>query len=300
MTIRFTLITAAAIAALAQPALAAQNITKRATVHPDAVVDVSNVQGRVDVTAWDRSEVELVAMLESDKDRLEYEATPERVRVKVVRPNGGKRWNDDDEDAILTLRVPRDARLAVQTVSADIGIAGVRGEQRLDTVSGDLRTQAWDQPLIVRLVSGDATIAGQGGKSSVSLQNVSGDSVVTGIRGTFEGEAVSGDLDVSLAAAESLRAKTVSGELRASAELGPAARVELGSISGEIDFKGKPPVNAEFDIDSFSGDIASCFGEKARDKSKYGPGSELRMTQGAGGARVRIKTMSGDIRICDR
>ena len=62
----------------------------------------------------------------------------------------------------------------------------------------------------------------------------------------------------------------------------------------------KPPVNADFDIESFSGDIENCFGQKARDTSKYTPGSELNFTQGKGGARVEIETLSGEISLCDR
>ncbi|MGQ0430203.1 MAG: DUF4097 family beta strand repeat-containing protein [Gammaproteobacteria bacterium] len=300
MTIRTALLTAAALAAIAPPALAAETITKRAAVAADASIDVSNVQGRVDVTAWDRNEVELTAVLESDKDKLEFEASESAVHIKVRRPDDHKRWHDDEDDANLTLRVPKGARLTVGTVSADIGVSGVRGEQRLNTVSGDLRTQAFDEPVGVRAVSGDVTVAGQGGKAGVSTDSVSGTTVVTGIRGSFEGEAVSGDIDVTVAAAERLSAKTVSGDLRASAELSQSARVNLGSISGEVRLTVRPPVNAEFELDSFSGDIESCFGGKARSKSQYGPGKELRMTQGNGSARVYVKTLSGEISICDR
>jgi DUF4097 and DUF4098 domain-containing protein YvlB len=291
---------AATLAALAPPADAAQNITKRAVVAADVAVDVSNVQGRVDVSAWDRNEVELVAVLESDKDTLDFVASEREVRIEVRRPEKHKHWNGEDDDANLTLRVPRGTRLAVSTVSADLAVTGVRGVQRLNTVSGDLRTQAFDESVSTRSVSGDITLSGQGGKAMVNTDNVSGNSVVTGIRGSFDGETVSGDIDVSIAAAERLNAKTVSGDLRASAELTSAARVSLGSVSGEIRLAIKPPVNAELEADSFSGDIESCFGGKARSRSKYGPGKELRHTEGNGGARVYVKTLSGEISLCDR
>jgi DUF4097 and DUF4098 domain-containing protein YvlB len=299
MTIRMAFLTAASLAALAQPALAAQNITKRATVAADALVDVENVQGRVDVTAWDRNEVELVAVLESDKDQLEYEATDQQVRIKVSRPDRKYR-HDEDEDAILTLRVPKGARLAVDTVSADIRIAGVRGEQRIGTVSGTLDTQAYDEAVDVRAVSGDITVAGTGGKAVVRSESVSGSTAVEGIRGSYEGKVVSGEIRATVAAASRLRLGAVSGDIAVTTDLTADARVDMESISGEIGLIVKPPVNAEFEIESFSGDIESCFGGKARATSKYGPGSELRMTQGNGGARVHLQTLSGDISVCDR
>jgi len=299
MTIRMAFLTAASLAALAPSALAAQNITKRATVVANALVDVENVQGRVDVTAWDRNEVELVAVLESDKDQLEYEATDQQVRIKVSRPDRKYRY-DEDEDAILTLRVPKGARLAVDTVSADIRIAGVRGEQRIGTVSGTLDTQAYDEAVDVRAVSGDITVTGTGGKAAVRSESVSGSTAVSGIRGSYEGKVVSGEIRATVAAASRLRLGAVSGDIEMTADLTADARVDMESISGEIGLIVKPPVNAEFEIESFSGDIESCFGGKARATSKYGPGSELRMTQGNGGARVRLQTLSGEISVCDR
>jgi hypothetical protein len=201
MSIRNALLSAAILASIAGPASAEQSITKRATVLPDATIEVSNVQGRVEVTAWDRNDVELVAELENSKDELEFEATDRHVRIEVDRPHG--RYHDDEDDANLTLRVPKGARLIIDTVSADITIVGVRGEQTLE------------------------------------------------------------------------------------------------SVSGTVAMVVKQPVNAEFSLESFSGTLKNCFGQKARKTSKYTPGEELDFTQGSGGARVEIQTLSGEVSICD-
>ena len=160
MSIRFAIMTAASLALVAGPAFAARDITKRATVAADAAIDVSNVQGRVDVTAWDRNEVELTARLEGDKDELEFEATEQQVRIEVDRPQG--RYHNKDDDAILTLKIPKGARLNVDTVSANITVAGVLGRQRLESVSGEVRTQAYDQPVSLHAVSGDMFLTGTG------------------------------------------------------------------------------------------------------------------------------------------
>jgi len=299
MSIRNALFAAAMLAVIALPATAEQKLTKRVNVASDATVEVSNVQGSVDVTAWDRNEVELVAVLESDKDELEFEATERHVRIEVDRPKGKYRHGDAD-DAILTLRVPKGARLIVDTVSADINVSGARGEQRLKSVSGDVETQAFDAPVSLASVSGDVTLAGNGGKALVKTENVSGSATVSGIRGSYEGEVVSGNISATVAAAQHLSVGSVSGDIDIRADLAPTARVEMESISGVISLILKPPVNADFDIESFSGDIENCFGQKARDTSKYTPGSELNFTQGSGGARVEIRTLSGEISICDR
>ena len=296
MSIRISLMTAAVLAAAASDAQAAQNLSRQATVAPNAMIDVSNVAGRIDVTAWDRNEVELTAVLESDRDQLEFEATERQVSIRVTRPDD----DDDTEDAILTLKIPRGAKLSAETVSADISIAGVRGEQRLNTVSGDVRTEAYDELVAVETVSGDGTVAGTGGTADVEMSSVSGLAEARGIRGGFDGEVVSGSLRAEVATAEKVSLDSVSGDIDARIELQPAARVEIESVSGKIGLTLKPPVNAEFEAESFSGDISSCFGAEAHDTSRHGPGSELDFTQGSGGARVHIESMSGDIRICDR
>ena len=299
MITRNTWLAAAVLAAAVPPAMAQQQVTKRANVAADATVEVSNVQGNVTITAWDKNEVELVAELESNRDELEFEATERHVRIEVDRENG-KYGRGDEEDANLTLRVPARARLIVDTVSADIGVTGARGEQSLESVSGEVRTQAFDAAVKAASVSGEVIVTGNGGKAAVTTENVSGSSVVTGVRGSYRGEVVSGEISASVAAADYLEVSTVSGEINVQAELTPSARVEMGSVSGTVTLRIKPPVNADFDIESFSGDIESCFGPEPRDTSKYTPGSELNFTQGKGGARVEIETLSGEIVVCDR
>lgn len=283
----------------AQPALAAQDITKRANVAPDVSLAVSNVQGRVDITAWDRNEVELVARLESDEDELEFEADSGSVSISVDRPDRRHKYRDDD-DAILRIRAPKRATIEVTTVSANTTVSGIQGEQRLESVSGSIRTESFDAPVELESVSGSITLAGNGGRATVETANVSGATVVSGIRGDYQGETVSGSIRAAIAAAREVRAETVSGSVELELELTDEASVEMESVSGLVGLKLKPPVNAEFDLESFSGQIDNCFGPDARKTSRYTPGRELSFTQGRGEARVEIQTLSGQIRLCDR
>lgn len=297
MNTRITTLAAASLLCLAAPADAAQNLQRKAAVPADAAIEVANVSGRVEITAWDRNEVDLDAMLEGDDDQLEFDADGRHVRIKVTRPNN--RFKGPKE-ATLIIRVPQGASLRAETVSAELTVKGVRGEQRLNSVSGDVRTEGFGAAIALRTISGDGTIAGTGGKASVSLSSVSGDLDASNVQGSAEAETVSGEIELRLGAVDRLKVGTVSGEFDGAAELLPGARVELGSVSGDIRLTLKPPVNAEFDFESFSGELESCFGPQARSKSKYGPGRELRFTQGTGGALVQVETMSGDVKICDR
>ena len=116
MNIPNALLAAAILAAAAPAATAQQTINKNAKVAPDATVEVTNVQGTIEITAWDRNDVDLVAVLESPKDQLEYEASERHVRIEVERELG--KYKSDGDDARLTLRVPTGARV----IAADSGI----------------------------------------------------------------------------------------------------------------------------------------------------------------------------------
>ena len=51
-------------------------------------------------------------------------------------------------------------------------------------------------------------------------------------------------------------------------------------------------------MSSFSGDISDCFGAKS-EKSGF-VGHSISGTRGEGAGHMRLKTMSGDVELCDR
>jgi len=289
---------ASALMLAALPAAAVQNIDRSQATGPAPIVEVNNVQGKVTVTAWDRNEVKLTGIIENDKHTLEFAGDAGRVTI-AVRPESKRYSFGRDDDAILELRVPAGSILRVQTVSADIVAAGVRGEQRLEAVSGDVTTELFDQPLDVRSVSGDVDIRGSGGTGNVYAESTSGNVKARGLGGTLEAKSTSGDVDVELGVTQEVRLETVSGDLGARLTLAEGGRVDAQSVSGDVSLSFGKPVNGEFEIESFSGKVDNCFGPKATRKSQYVPGTELRFTQGSGNARVSLETLSGDVDVCD-
>jgi len=295
MNIRYAVIATSAL--LATPAAqAVQNIDQSLPTGATPSVEISNVQGRVSVSAWDQPVVKVTGTIENDKTEFEFSGDAGRVVIKV-RPESSK--TDRHDDALLDIKVPAGASLDVNTVSADIQVEGVRGAQQLESVSGDVTATAFDEEVEVQTISGDAAVNGSGGKARVETESVSGDVKVRGVSGELQAKSVSGDLELELGTMTRLQMETVSGNVRADAILASDGRVEAESVSGNVRIRFGKPVNGEFDLESFSGSIDSCFGPKAERKSKYAPGSELRFTQGEGGARVSVDTMSGNIKLCD-
>ncbi len=287
----------ASLALVASSAMADDDtqINKSAQVDPAGQVEVSNTSGSVVVTGWDRSEVEVTGELGEGSERLVFETSGKHTRIKVVLP---KRGSSDDSD--LYIKVPAGSSLAVITVSADIQVQGVHGAQRLQAVSADIETEAATEDVECKTVSGDITVAGQGKRGLITLTTVSGDAQVHNVAGEVNGNTVSGNLEFALGETSRSRMRSTSGDLALKGKLAADARLDFESISGDVrvDFVGKP--NAEFDISSFNGEIRNCFGPEPARTDEYAPGRELRFREGPGSARVRIKTLNGDISICKK
>jgi DUF4097 and DUF4098 domain-containing protein YvlB len=269
-------------------------INKRTAADPAGLVEISNTSGSVVVTGWDRNEVEITGELGDGTERLDFTKGDKVTRIKVVLPS--RSYDVDDTDLIV--KVPAGSTLSVNTVSADLSAQGVRGLQRLQSVSGNVRTEASGEDIECRTVSGDVEIQGSGKKGLVSITTVSGDVRANKVAGEVNGSTVSGDFTLGVGETTRSRLRSTSGDLSVTGQLAPDARVDIESISGDVRLDLTGSIGAEFEVSSFNGEIRNCFGPKAVRTSEYAPGREWRYREGAGTARVRIKTLNGDVGIC--
>jgi DUF4097 and DUF4098 domain-containing protein YvlB len=277
-------------------ALAGTPINQRAAADPAGQVEISNVSGSVVVTGWDRDEVEVTGELGEGTERLEFARSGKLTRVKVILPSRSYRVEGTD----LVVKVPVGSSIAANTVSADLTVRGLRGSQRLQSVSGDVETEAAAEDVETKTVSGNVRVNGSGQRGLLTVTTVSGDATVTRVAGEVNGNTVSGNFTVALGEASRSRLRSTSGDLGVRGRLATDARLDFESISGNVRLDLDGPVSAEFDVSSFNGDIRNCFGPKPVRTSEYAPGSELRFREGQGGARVRIKTLNGDISVCNK
>jgi DUF4097 and DUF4098 domain-containing protein YvlB len=270
------------------------------TVPADAggEVEISNVSGTIDVRGWDRNEVQVTGHLGDDVERLDVESSGGHTIVKVILPRG----HNGDGEATLEVKVPKGSTVEVGAVSADISSKGVLGTQRLKTVSGEVTADVSGDDSEVRSVSGDVTVRGSGKPISLRVSSVSGSLDLMNGAGKLDVVTVSGDARVNMAETTEVRGRTTSGNLTVNAKLTRDGRVDVEGVSGDISLHLSAPGGLSTEIESFSGDISGCLAEdKVERVSKYGPGVRLNLRAvESGGARVRAKTLSGEIEICDR
>jgi DUF4097 and DUF4098 domain-containing protein YvlB len=263
---------------------------------PRGVVELSNVSGKVEVSGWDRSEVSVHAELGSSVERVEVSSEGGRTSIKVLLPHTASHGSD----AELQVKVPKDSELDVSAVSADVSTRNVLGIQRLSTVSGEVTAELAAADVELKTVSGDVHLKGRGQSARLHVSTVSGDVHLEHGAGDLEASTVNGALIVSLDSARSVRARTTSGDVRFVGKLTHGAEFEATSVSGDLNVHASAEGGYAYEVSSFSGDISDCFNANPERASKYGPGTRLEGTRGEGSGHLRLKTMSGDVQLCDR
>jgi hypothetical protein len=268
---------------------------RQVPAQPRGAVDISNISGTIEVSGWERAEVSVHAELGSGVERVEVGSEGGRTTVKVILPHTSGRGGE----ARLQVKIPKDSELNVSAVSADVTTSGVLGVQRLSTVSGEVAAELAGADVELKTVSGNLRLKGHGQPARLHLSTVSGDVHLEHGAGDFEASTVNGTLIVSLDSARSVRARTTSGDLRFEGKLSHGATLEASTVSGNLNVRAGADGGYAYEVSSFSGEISDCFKTSPERASKYGPGTFLSGTRGDGAGRVRLKTMSGDVQLCD-
>ena len=269
---------------------------RQVAAQPHGVVDISNVSGSIEVTGWDRPEVSVHAELGDGVERIDVNSEGSRTAIKVVLPG----HSGHGGETRLRVQVPRDSEVDISAVSADVTSAGVLGVQRLNAVSGEVSAELAGSDLELKTVSGDVRLKGHGQPARLHVSTVSGDIHLEHGAGDLEAGSVSGTVVVSLDSARSVRARTTSGDLRFQGRLTRGADFDASTVSGDLDVRASAEGGYAYEVRTFSGDIRDCFDAHPEHNGSLVPGKTLQGTRGEGAGHVHLKTMSGDIQLCDR
>jgi DUF4097 and DUF4098 domain-containing protein YvlB len=273
----------------------ARPVHEQLAVDPQGAVEITDVAGSVDLTGWDRPEIEVTGTAGDEVDRIEVTRSGSRSVVRVISRSGPSTSRGNDTQ--LTVHVPIKNAVTVTLVSADLTLGSLQGNVRLQTVSGDV-SGAVGGDFRATTVSGSVRVTAAAARM-IEVKTVNGTIHVSGSGGEVEISTISGAATLDLQSITRGRFKSVSGDLTAGFALAADGRFEGESVSGNIGvrFAGTPA--AEFDVQSMSGNISNCFGPKAT-TAQYGPGSRLEFRSGEGSAHVQIDTKSGNVSLCTK
>lgn len=279
----------------------AGDFQRQVAADPHGEVDVVDVAGNISISGWDKPEVSVTADLPSDTQRVKVTSGSGRTLVCVTYGSDGcdsTGWLGHERPVRLELHVPRASEIDASGVSAGITSHGVTGVQRLHTVSGNIQADLGSGDDDVKSVSGTIRLHGSGQDGTLNVSTVSGDLSVTNVAGELEARTVNGRLSAGLSPARLARLNTTSGSIDLDARLARGGSIAAESVSGGETIDVAAPAGYTYGARTFSGDIKDCFGQQS-DQSRYGPGDRLEGKRGAGDGTVRIKSLSGDIFLCD-
>jgi hypothetical protein len=282
-------------------ALAGTPINETREVDARARIDVSNVKGAVNISAWDKNEVGITGTLGEGAKRLSVEGGGSSLTIRVEGPDKSKGWlgwgsDSSMQETVLNLKVPRAASLDVGVVSAEVAVADLSGgDIEVDSVSGRVRLSAVQSPqLRLESVSGDIEFDGKADEASI--ETVSGDVIARGVGRRTRLETVSGGLRVVASAPlKETEASSVSGDIEISGGLDKGGRIEIETMSGDVRVNVPASVSARIKAESFSGTLRSDFGSVT--KPEHGPGSHLDTRVGSGDGEISVDSFSGDVTI---
>lgn len=290
--------------AVSVSASAAAEFSRQVPVGPRDRVEISNLSGEVNITGWDRREVDIRGELGSGVERVDVEQRGGVIEIEVVmkEQNWRDRFDWREGEARLEISVPSDIEVEATTVSGSITARGVRGEQALKSVSGNIRAEVLGTRIGATTVSGRVDLTGTGKEARVRASSVSGSVRLNRMGGDIEARTTSGDLDIDLNQATDLHATATSGTLYVRGQLARDGDVEASAVSGRIKITAQTPDGARYDASTFSGTLRNCFGEDPDQDDRRGRprGARLSIDRGEGRATIRARTHSGSLDICDR
>ena len=273
-----------------------RDLDQQVAADPHGIVEISNFSGRVEVSGWDQPQVSVHSVNPSDNVTVELSGGHSHTSI-TVRSHG--MWGGGGE-ADLRIKIPRGSELDVTGVSSDITTDGILGMQRLKTVSGRIKADFAAADVEAKTVSGDVRLIGAGKPVEMHLSSISGSIRLEHGAGEVDATTVSGDLNVQLDPARSVRTRNTSGRTVIQGSLTKDADLDAQSVSGDVKLHASAQGGYEYEVSTFSGSIHNCFNQESERVNRYGPGERLNGTRDKGSGHVRLKTMSGQIDICDK
>ncbi len=263
---------------------------------PRGSVRVSNVAGKVHVIGWDRPEVEVKARFSGNVERVEVLSDKGRTTIKVILPRSSMRSGEADL-ADSGAQAERSRHLGRERGCVAPSACSARSDSR--------RSAAMSGPSLRRTSKARPSAAicdSRASPSRATCASRRSAAMCTSIAAVADVEvtSVSGDLLLDVSSVTTVRTRTTSGDLSLRGALARDGSVEAETISGDVTVRVKPVAGFQYEATSFSGTIGNCFGRHAENTSAHGPGTRLNGTAGDGRGRVRVKSMSGDVAICDR
>jgi len=249
-------------------------------VSSPALLKIGNISGSVDIQVGEEGSISVLAIKHPDckdaeRTTIEFfqaEDGSVSINTRFGDNNWGWLWGQPVCDVEYIVKAPRQCSINANGVSNSLSVSGFEGTFSFKSVSGDMTLEDLTGNLNVETVSGDVT-----------GQNLAGDSHL---------KSVSGDINLHDSRLPSVIANTVSGDvvLQTGLSAGP---YKFHSVSGDVHLLVPSASHCDVELHSVSGDFSTNIPLNGSSKSSGKQTARL----GAGGARVALTSVSGDLQV---
>jgi DUF4097 and DUF4098 domain-containing protein YvlB len=257
------------------------------TLERNGTLRVSVYAGRVSVTGAGGTSVRV-------KGTVERGALEARSRMGAVTLSMDE--NPSRSHADLDITVPTGTNVILEGFSTAFSVRGVKGEAKIESLSGGVQVDDAVGLVQVEAVSGSVGVSRVEG--DVRVEAVSGAVTVTGVNGSVDAESVSGRVSITEAKSRSVRAETVGGSITYSGTIDPTGNYVFKSHAGRLTLAVPADAGATVSLQTFSGNVDSDFPVTlVQGTTRSGHESRFEFSFGNGRSRIVLETFSGDIRI---
>jgi DUF4097 and DUF4098 domain-containing protein YvlB len=273
-------VTAVMLAAMAP----AQQADTTFAVDAGGRLEVSQIEGVVSVTVWDRAEMRVVADYDEDEGRLEIRQSGGTVHLSAKGEWGEPVYAEFD------ITVPRRMALEMAGASLDVGIEGAAGDVSVSTLEGEITLAGGSGNVALNAVDGSVMVDGASGK--IAINAVDGDVSVTASDGAIAATAVDGDVILDGITSDNVSVNAVDGDITYEGTIVDGGRYVLSTHDGDLYVTIPDGANARISIDTFSGDLDTDFPVEL--EGDFGK-KRISFTVGTGKALVELSAFDGTI-----
>ena len=260
----------------------AQRMEKHFAVQNKPKITVRNSNGRIQVKAWTKNEVQIEWTNPSGKTVVETEEAGNRVEVAARASQDGVSAEDSKTDFEIT--VPVESELNVRTDSGAVTVDSVHGDMTFDTVGANLQLSDVNGYLMVKTIDGSLACIRCAGK--------------------LEANSISGNVQMIQPSLDSVRVQTSSGNIFFDGSFLSRGIYIMKNFSGTIEVHFQPSDSFDVNATSLKGDVINQAIFKPDTHGSTHPASKwghsLFGTMNEGHAKVELSSFSGTIKILQR
>jgi DUF4097 and DUF4098 domain-containing protein YvlB len=282
--------------------------TRTLRIGADGALDLSTVSGDVTVTAGggQSASVEIHRVsrgrTEADAARglelVTVEVTERGPRASVEARYPSERNPPFSVSVSYTVTAPANTRLSIKTIAGAVSTKGIKGDQTIDVVSGNVNVAGGGPIATAKTIAGTVTLTAVETDGRVEASSTAGSVVLRDVKARrVSASVVTGTISATNVACTEADLTSMAGAVEFEGPLAARGRYNVQSYSGIIRFTALGRIGFDLRAESFAGPITvdPPLPQPTTQPAATIRRSSVRRMVGDGDAAVTLQSFSGPI-----